>query len=172
MLIRQAVRGDETAIRAVHMAAFAQPGLTTVPEAVLVDGLRADEDLIPALSLVAEHNGEVAGHACSSPALLGDDSKSALGFGPLGVLPEFQRRGAGSALVHATLEAADALGFALVVLLGDPGYYRRFSFVPAEQLGITPPEPEWAPHFQARTLSAHKPENCGAFQYAPAFERL
>ena len=124
------------------------------------------------MSRIAEHNGEVAGHACSSPALLGDDPKSALGFGPLGVLPEVQRRGAGSALVHATLAAADALGFALVVLLGDPGYYRRFEFVPAERLGITPPVPEWAQHFQARTLTAYKPENRGAFRYAPAFERL
>ncbi|MEV4598968.1 N-acetyltransferase [Amycolatopsis sp. NPDC049253] len=172
MLIRQALHTDETAIRAVHTAAFAQPGLTTVPEAVLVDGLRADGDLIPALSLVAEQGGRIVGHACSSPGKLDEDRGSAVGLGPLGVLPEFQRGGVGSALMHATLGAADALGFAVVVLLGDPGYYRRFGFVPAERLGITPPVPEWAPHFQARALTARKPKNRGAFRYAPAFERL
>ncbi|MEW2501541.1 GNAT family N-acetyltransferase [Amycolatopsis sp. CA-161197] len=172
MLIRRAVRADETAIRAVHTAAFAQPGLTTVPEALLVDGLRADGDLIPELSLVAERDGQVVGHVCSSPAKLGQDHRSAVGLGPLGVLPEFHRGGVGSALVHTTLGAADALGFGLVVLLGDPGYYGRFGFVLAEQLGITPPVPEWARHFQARALTAHQPENRGAFSYAPAFERL
>ncbi|MGW4489897.1 GNAT family N-acetyltransferase [Amycolatopsis sp. NPDC004368] len=172
MLIRRAVRTDETAVRAVHTAAFAQPGLTTVPEAVLVDELRGDGDLIPELSLVAEHKGEVIGHVCSSPGKLGEDGSSAVGLGPLGVLPEFQRAGAGSALVHTTLGAADALGFALVVLLGDPGYYHRFGFVLAGQLGITPPVAEWAAHFQARALTACTEENRGAFRYAPAFDRL
>ncbi|WIX82102.1 N-acetyltransferase [Amycolatopsis carbonis] len=172
MLIRRAVRADEAPIRAVHTAAFAQPGLTKVPEAVLVDELRADGDLIPELSLVAERGGQVIGHVCSSPGKLSEDPSRAVGLGPLGVLPEFQRSGAGSALVHTTLGAADALGFALVVLLGDPGYYHRFGFVLAERLGITPPVAEWKRHFQARALTAHKPENRGAFRYAPAFDRL
>ncbi|HWD04022.1 MAG TPA: N-acetyltransferase [Amycolatopsis sp.] len=172
MLIRQAHSRDDDAVRAIHTAAFAKPGLSVVPEAVLVDNLRADGDLLPALSLVAELDGEVVGHACASPARLVDDPDSAVGFGPLGVLPAHQRAGVGSALVHATVGAANALGYGLIVLLGSPAYYRRFGFVPASGLGITPPVAEWTPHFQARPLAAHTADSRGAFRYAPAFDRL
>ncbi|WP_033293854.1 GNAT family N-acetyltransferase [Amycolatopsis jejuensis] len=175
MLIRQSGTDDAPAIHAVHTAAFRvhNPEVTgEIPEARLVNGLHADGDLIPALSLVAVQDGQVIGHACASPAHLENDRTSAVGFGPLGVLPDHQRSGAGSALVHATVGAANALGYALVVLLGDPGYYSRFGFVLADTLGITPPVPEWAPHFQALPLAGYTPENRGAFRYAAAFDRL
>ncbi|SEO59105.1 GNAT family N-acetyltransferase [Amycolatopsis saalfeldensis] len=175
MFIRQAIEADAAAIHAVHTAAFRDQnpaGTAEIPEARLVGELRADGDLIPALSLVAERDGEVIGHACSSAARVAEDTGAAVGFGPLGVLPELQRSGAGSALVHATLGAANALGFAAVVLLGDPKYYSRFGFVLASTLGITPPVPDWAPHFQARALTAYTPSIHGPFRYSPAFERL
>lgn len=175
MQIRQSTAADAPAIHAVHTAAFRvhNPNVTgEMPEAKLVTELTADGDLLPALSLVAVRDGEVIGHACSSPGRLGDDPNSAIGFGPLGVHPDRHRGGAGSALVHATIGAANALGYRLIVLLGDPGYYSRFGFVMAEKLGVTPPVPEWAPHFQALPLAAYTPENRGAFRYAAAFDRL
>jgi len=175
MLIRQSTSDDAAAIHAVHTAAFQaqNAGVTgEIPEAKLVTELSADGDLLPALSLVAVHEGEIVGHACASPSRLGDDPDAAIGFGPLGVLPEHQRRGTGSALVHATVGAANALGYGLIVLLGDPGYYRRFGFVLADTLGITPPVEEWAPHFQALPLANYHRENRGAFRYSAAFDRL
>ncbi|WP_246633798.1 hypothetical protein [Pseudonocardia nigra] len=59
--------------------------------------------------------------------------------------------------MHAVLGAADALDEALVVLLGHPGYYPRFGFRPASQLGIEPEVPDRAPAFRARPLTAHHP---------------
>lgn len=175
MLIRQSTADDAPAIHAVHTAAFRvhNPGVTgEMPEAKLVTELTTDGDLLPALSFVALQDGEVIGHACSSPGRLDDDPESAIGFGPLGVLPGQQRSGAGSALVHATIGAANALGYSLIVLLGDPGYYSRFGFVLADTLGITPPVAEWAPHFQALPLAAYHAANRGAFRYAAAFKDL
>jgi len=171
MLLRQENPADREAIHAVHLAAFAKHSVPVV-EAKLVDELRADGDLIGALSIVAERDGVVVGHVCCSPGRIGEDTKSAVGLGPLGVLPEFHAAGVGSALMHAVLGAADALGHGAVVLLGDPGYYSRFGFVLAERHGITPPVAEWAPHFQVRTLGAHNPSLQGEFRYSPAFYRL
>ena len=165
MLVRREQPADSAAIHALHAAAFGQ-----ATEARLVDHLRADGDLV--LSFVACHEGEIVGHVCCSPARVGDDRGVALGLGPLGVLPAHQRTGVGSALMHAALAAADVLGYGLVVLLGNPVYYFRFGFVLASTMAITPPDPVWAPHFQARTLAAYTPEQAGAFRYAPAFERL
>jgi predicted N-acetyltransferase YhbS len=38
-------------------------------------------------------------------------------------------------------------------LLGDPAYYRRFGFELSTVYQITPPKPEWQPHFQVRVLT-------------------
>ena len=58
---------------------------------------------------------------------------------PMAVHPDFQRRGVGSALVRAGLEAARRLGHKSVVVLGHAEYYPRFGFVPARPRGIEPP---------------------------------
>jgi putative acetyltransferase len=167
MLIRRETAGDIDEVREVVTAAFrVTPGV--VPgESILVDELRTSPDWIPELSFVALG---VTGHVVCTRARLG--GRPALGLGPLSVHPDAQRRGVGKALVHAVLGAADALGEPIVVLLGDPGYYARFGFVLASELGITPPVPEWAPHFQARPLTTYEPTLRGPFTYPAAFARV
>ncbi|GAB3133472.1 N-acetyltransferase [Amycolatopsis stemonae] len=172
MLIRRETPADHATVHAIHSEAFRrEPGVTPV-EAPLVDELRADGDLVDALSLVAVRDGEVAGHVCCSRARVGEDTTSAVGLGPIGVRPAHQASGVGAALMHAVLGAADALGYGLVVLLGNPDFYTRFGFVTASTLSIAAPEPAWGKHFQARTLTGYKPTSAGAFAYAPAFSRI
>ncbi|WP_371686118.1 GNAT family N-acetyltransferase [Micromonospora sp. 15K316] len=88
-------------------------------------------------------------------------------------MPQWQRRGVGSALMHAVLGAADARDEGLVVLLGHPGYYPRFGFRPAVEQGVTPPVPEWGPrYFMARPLSGWDTSIRGEFAYAEPFRRI
>ena len=174
MLVRRETSADADAVDAVHRAAFApgtEPGAEPV-EVGLVRALRADPGWLPALALVAEDpGGAVAGHVtCTAATLAG--RACAVGLGPIGVLPAHQRAGVGGALMHAVLAAADALGYAAVVLLGHVGYYPRFGFVPARTLGITPPDPGWGDSFQARTLAAWQPDLAGPFRYSAPFEQL
>lgn len=139
-------------------------------EATLVGWLRDDAGWVPELSMVAELDGEVVGHVvCTRGELAG---RPALGLGPVSVSPATQRSGVGSALMHAVLGAADALGEPVVVLLGSPDYYTRFGFAPAAELGIEAPEPAWGDYFQARPLSAYDPSVRGKFTYAAPFDRL
>ena len=170
MLIRRDVPGDHGAIRAVLTAAFAdqaEPGTEPV-EVGLVDALRAGPEWLPPLSMVAEsEGGEVVGYVVCTRGWV--DGQPALGLGPLAVTPGVQGRGVGSALMHAVLGAADALGEPLVALLGHTEYYPRFGFRPAAEAGIAPPVEEWASHFQVRPLSAQRPGLRGVFGYAPAF---
>jgi putative acetyltransferase len=72
---------------------------------------------------------------------VGQDNVIALA--PLSVRPDRQQNGVGSALMHAVLGAADALGEPLVALLSDPAYYRRFGFELSIVYQITPPQPQW-----------------------------
>ena len=90
---------DAPAIRALQEAAFAP----SVLEAEILDGLRADGDLVPALSLVAVQDGELAGHVAISRAQVAPPDAApveVLALGPIGVLPGRQGRGLGSALMR------------------------------------------------------------------------
>jgi putative acetyltransferase len=170
VLIRREADRDADAIRDITDAAFARPG-EPVPEATLVNELRASPAWLPELSLVAvTPSDEVVGHVLCTRGHVGD--VPVLGLGPLSVRPDHQQRGVGSALMHAVLGAADALGEPLVALLGNPAYYWRFGFRLSTDYQITPPQPEWQPHFQVRVLTSYQPSMRGAFTYPEPFDRV
>jgi putative acetyltransferase len=169
MLVRREAAPDVPAVDAVVAAAFARrddPGRLPV-ESALLCALRTSAEWIPALSLVAEGDAGVVGHVLCTRAWVGD--APVLGLGPVAVAPGQQRRGVGSALMHAVLGAADALEEPLVALLGHTTYYPRFGFVPAASRDIEAPDPAWGEHFMVRTLAAYRPGLHGRFRYAPAF---
>ena len=166
MIVRRELPADHDAVRALHLAAFAPSEV----EANLTDELREDAGFLPHLSLVAVEGERIVGHVIATRGWLEPFGTPVLGLGPLGVLPDRQRGGVGTALVHALLAVAEAADERLVALLGSPDYYRRFGFEPAAELGITAPDPAWGVHFQARLLNG--PPLQGAFRYAEPFNRL
>ncbi|KXO99172.1 GNAT family N-acetyltransferase [Tsukamurella pseudospumae] len=175
MLVRNETADDRAAVADVHRSAFAPmtpPGRTEPVEVVLVEALRLCGAWIDELSFVAEDDdGAVVAHICLTRATVGD--VPALALGPLGVRADVQARGTGSALMLASLGAADALGEPLVALLGHKDYYPRFGFVPAADLGVTPDVAEWAgDSFMVRTLGAYRPELRGEFRYPSPFYLL
>ena len=169
MILRRELPADRDLVAAVHCAAFghSQGGRAEVAEARLAGELHTEGSVIPGLSLVALAGDEIVGHVVCSRGSI--DGRPAAGLGPLGVLPAHQRRGVGLALMHGVLAAADALNEPAILLLGNPGYYRRFGFRPAQALGVLPPDPEWGEHFQIRPLTAWDGTVRGTFSYAPAF---
>jgi putative acetyltransferase len=166
VFLRREAPADAEVVTRIHDSAF---GTAPTVQAQLVVDLRADGDLIPELCLLALVDDEPVGHVCCSPGWI--DGRRVVAVGPLGVLPDHQRAGVGSALMHAAVAAADAMGERAVVLLGSPLYYARFGFVLAEPLGITSGKPEWAPYLQVRPLTVDGSVR-GTFSYAPAFQRL
>jgi putative acetyltransferase len=165
VIVRRERLADSAAVDAVHRAAF-----PTDVEARLLGELRRDAGFLPHLSLVAVDGGEVIGHVIATRGRVEPGDARALGLGPLGVLPDRQRSGVGTVLVHALLAVAEAAGERLVVLLGDPAWYRRSGFVAASEVGVQPPDPAWGGHFQARVLAEPAPR--GTFRYAAPFDRL
>jgi putative acetyltransferase len=183
VLIRRETDRDIAAIRAVTVAAFRRPRhdpgrvppegqvpdeTLPVNEALLVDELRASGAWLPPLSMVAADDEEIIGHVLCTRGHV--DGAPVLGLGPISVHPDHQARGVGSALMHAVLGAADALGEPLVALLGDPKYYRWFGFRTSTVYGITPPEPGWREHFQVRPLSGYAQGPRGTFRYPAPFD--
>ena len=168
MIVRRERPADHDAVRrALHEAAFRPPGGRRLVEARLVDELREDAGFLPHLSLVAVDGGAVVGHVIATRGWLEPLGHPVLGLGPLGVHPDAQGHGVGTALVHALLAVAEACDERLVALLGVPGYYRRFGFVRPTEVGVEPPDPAWGGHFQARQLAARR--SSGTFRYADPF---
>jgi putative acetyltransferase len=173
VIIREQQAVDYEPIRQVYAEAFRRPRFrqpqkpgSIPPEVGMFEALYEAGDAIPDLSFAALIDGEVVGHVTASRATVGTEPVVAVG--PIGVLPEHQGAGIGSALMHALLTAADATNVPLIVLLGAPQYYTRFGFRPASELGVISPAPEWGDAFQARPLTAYTESVAGQFRYAPA----
>lgn len=132
MTIRDERPDDAPAIAELTTAAFLTAAHSAGTEAAIVDGLRAAAALT--LSLVAEEDGVLVGHAAFSPVVLGGREGRWYGLGPLSVLPARQRSGIGSSLVGAGLDRLRGLGAAGAVLVGDPAFYGRLGFHAAEGL--------------------------------------
>ena len=108
---------DYRKVEEITRAAFGYPdrverGQIGCPyEHWMVHELR-NRDGIKALSLVAVlEDGTIVGHIICSNAVVRKENLSlpVLNFGPLSVLPEYQRRGVGGALIRAMIEQAKNL---------------------------------------------------------------
>ncbi|MEM1484573.1 N-acetyltransferase [Oscillospiraceae bacterium PP1C4] len=139
-LIRQEEPQDFDTVREVVRSAFATSPHTDGNEHNLVEKLRNSDAFIPKLSLVAILDDKIVGHLMMTMVTIENDEETvdSLGLAPLSVLPEYQNRGVGGALVHRAFADAKKLGFESVVVLGDPGYYSRFGFTRADELDIEP----------------------------------
>ncbi len=91
----------------------------------------------PALALTAEDNGTPIGHILFTACHLADFNQPLALLGPLCVFPEKQKKGIGSALIHAGFNRLKALDAEYVYVLGDPAYYCRFGF--AQEDSVLPP---------------------------------
>jgi len=162
--------GDFPAIYEVNRQAFGQDG-----EARLVNALREDGDFDPALSLIAVHDGRIVGHILFPRINIVSETATtpALALAPLAVHQDYQCRGIGAALVKEGLCECRRLGHHIVIVVGHPGYYPRFGFITARDLGIRAPFPCPDEAFMALGLSAHALDGIsGTVRYPLAFDAV
>jgi predicted N-acetyltransferase YhbS len=139
--IRPERPSDFVVIRDLVVQVFREAFGSGLAEARLVEDVRATDAYLPALSLVALHNGTIVGYVMLSEVLIIAEGKTtaALALAPLGVLKPFRRQGIGATLVRQALEVAEQTGYRVVFVQGSPTYYGRFGFEPASSHGFTTP---------------------------------
>lgn len=162
-MVRPEAPEDVEAVRMVNRSAF-----ETSDEADLVDRLRTDPAWIPGLSYVAcAPDAQVVAHALLTRCSIGN--VPALCLAPCAVLPEAQGHGAGTAVIRALLDAAEARGEWFVVVLGHPGFYPRFGFEPAIPQGIRLSIDVPADALMVKSLDDAGPLPDGIVRYAEPF---
>ena len=125
MKIRSETKKDYEAVNQAVKQAFATAPHRDGNEQELVASLRTSSAFIPGLSLVAEFDGKIVGHILLTEASVG--KHTVLALAPLSVLPDFQGRGIGTALIQEGHRTAQKLGYSHCLVLGSPAYYSSVS---------------------------------------------
>jgi predicted N-acetyltransferase YhbS len=107
-------------------------------EHLILHKLRQVQAFIPELDFVAEFDLQIIGNIVYSRT----NFNGIIAMGPLSVLPKFQNRGVGSALVKHTVNVAKFLKYQAIIIYGNPKYYSRFGFKNAVQYNLHTPTGE------------------------------
>lgn len=140
--VRQEEVCDREAVERVVELAFRQVAESDHTEHELVGRLRQSRSFVPQLSLVAvDGAGGVIGHVLMTEVSIVSVGcrHVSLALAPVSVLPEWQRKGVGTALIREVHSRASRLGYGSAVVLGHKDYYPRFGYRPASGFGISFP---------------------------------
>ncbi|MBB6218002.1 putative N-acetyltransferase YhbS [Anaerosolibacter carboniphilus] len=139
--VRQETAQDYKVTEFIVEKAFENAEYSDHKEQFLVARLRKSASFIPELSLVAELDGKTVGHIMLTKIFIQNEVKEyeSLALAPVSVLPQYQNKSIGNALIIESLKIAKQLGFKSIVLLGHSKYYPRFGFRPASIWGIKAP---------------------------------
>lgn len=139
MLIRPETPADFPALHQFIKTAFETAKVSDGTEQDFVNKLRAGENYVPELALMAEEDGRMIGHIMlTKTQILTPDhnGQTVLILAPLSVLLAARGRGVGALLVREAFKRARALGYGACVLVGDPAYYGRFGFEAMDRFGL------------------------------------
>lgn len=124
--IRSEQEKDTKRTNQIIKAAFKNHPHSNQKEHLLVAELRDNNAL--SVSLIAEINGKIVGHIAFSAITINKEFNSWYGLAPVSVDPEYQSQGIGSVLIENGLNELKKMGAKGCVLVGEPGYYKRFGF--------------------------------------------
>lgn len=124
--IRNERESDYKNVEDITRKAFYNVYVPGCMEHYLVHIMRGHEDFIPELDFVIEVDGQIVGNIMYTKSKLTDEGgteKEIVTFGPVSILPKYQRKGYGKMLIEHSLKRAAELGYEAVVIMGSPANY-------------------------------------------------
>ena len=108
-------------------------------EHYLAHVMRGHDDFLAELDFVIELDGEIIGNIMYTKSKLVDDDgneKTVLTFGPVCILPKYQRKGYGKTLIAHSFEKAREMGYDAVVIFGSPSNYVGLGFKSCKKYNV------------------------------------
>ena len=139
LVIRNETESDYAITEHITREAFWNIYAPGCDEHYLVHIMREHEDFIPELDLIAELDGQVVGNIMYTKSKLTDEAgneKNTLTFGPISILPEFQRSGIGKRLLEDSFDKALELGYDTIVIYGNPCNYVSRGFKSCKKFNV------------------------------------
>ena len=133
-------------------------------EHYLVHIMRDHKDFVPELDFVLELNGNIIGNIMYTKAKLMDENgrmKEVLTFGPVSILPAYQRRGYGKMLMEHSFKEAVRFGYDAIVIFGSPVNYVSRGFKSCKKYNVCIengkyPSPMMVKELIPNVLAGHK----------------
>jgi len=155
LIIRNEKVNDYRTVEEMVREAFWNLYIPGCNEHFILHNLRNSSDFIPELDFIAEKEGQIVGQIVYSRGIIkyihGAEIE-VISFGPVSVLPAFQKQGIGTTLISHTINLAQELGFLAICIYGDPRYYSRFGFRCAEKYEIKTADDKFAVALQVLEL--------------------
>jgi len=141
--IRNECESDFRKVEELTREAFWNLYVPGCDEHYMVNIMRNHPDFIKELDFVAEDNGEIIGNIMYTKSTLInelDDKLDIITFGPVSVLPKYQRQGVGSQLIQHSIKIASQNGFKAIAIYGHPNNYCKHGFQSSKDLMISDAE--------------------------------
>ncbi len=139
-IIRNELEKDYREVEELTRKAFWNLHTPGCDEHYLVHVMRTHEDFIPELAFVIEHEGSIIANVMYAKAKISDEKgneNEILTFGPLSVMPEYQRKGYGRKILEHSFEKAIELGYDAIVIFGNPENYIPLGFKSCRKFNIS-----------------------------------
>lgn len=137
--IRNEEAADYRTVEELTRKAFYNIYIPGCAEHYLVHVMRSHKDFLPELDFVIEDNHQIVGNIMYTKSWLTDEAgeeKEILTFGPVSILPEYQRMGYGKSLMEHSFKKAVELGYDVIVIFGNPGNYVGRGFKSCKKYNI------------------------------------
>lgn len=137
--IRNEMETDYRKVEEITRRAFYNLYIPGCTEHYLVHVMRSHEDFLPELDFVMEDDNQLIGNIMYTKSRLVNENgeeKGILTFGPVSILPEYQRLGYGKMLMEHSFEKAVELGYDVIVIFGNPNNYVSRGFKSCKKYNI------------------------------------
>ena len=142
-------------------------------EHLVIHNLRKEKCFVKDLDFVIELDGKIIANIVYAKAnlkLKNGKEREVLIFGPVSVLPEYQKKGYGEKLIKFTMNRAKEMGFNEILITGNPNYYKKYGFESASKYNIFyegVPEDSEFPCFMICILNKEKYDILGGIYSDP-----
>lgn len=158
IIIRNEEKRDWATVETITRQAFYNLYVPGCAEHYLVHIMREHEDFIPELDFVLELNGKIIGNIMYTKAKLTDENgtpKDILTFGPISILPAYQRMGYGKMLLEHSFQKAMQLGYDVIVIFGSPSNYVSRGFKSCKKYHVCIEDDKYPAAMMVKELIPH-----------------